>query len=358
MLDVSVLRLVGVALAAGFLVYGFCQLRRRTVAPSVTVLSLLTGAGLVGVTAFPGMIGAIAWALFDHRGSDGLAGEPGARLFVVVLIGLIASWAVNLVLLGRSERTRTHLDRLIRHTVRRDASTDDARLAPESIVVAIPAYNEAANLPGVLGRLPARVEDHPVCPVVIDDGSTDATAEVARAHGAVVAAMPFNRGGGAALRVGYDLAVAANAAALVTLDADGQNDPTEMPRVVAPILAGATDVVIGSRRLGRHDVTVWWRDLGVTVFTRLMNALMGTALTDVASGYRAMAPTALPGLRLTQDQYHTSEFLIMAAKAGLRITERPIHFRRRTSGVSKKGNDLLYSARFAWVLITSWLRPV
>jgi hypothetical protein len=358
MLEISVLRALGACLAAVFLLHGFFQLRRQTGAPGMTVLSLLTGAGLAAAAALPDMVGAIAWVLFDHGGQQGIAGGPGARLFVVLLAGLAASWAVSLFLLGRSERTRASLDRLIRHTVLRDTPTRGAAIGPASIVVAIPAYNEAANLPGVLRAMPATVDGHPVCPLVIDDGSTDATAEVARAHGAVVAAMPFNRGGGAALRVGYDLAVRTRAAALVTLDADGQNAPDEMPPLLDPILTGRAEVVIGSRRLGRHDVTVWWRDLGVRVFTRLMNALMGTRLTDVSSGYRAMAPDALARLRLTQDQYHTSEFLIMAAKHGLTMTERPIHFRRRASGASKKGNEVLYGLRFAWVLITSWLRPV
>ncbi len=358
MLEVSVLRAAGALLAMAFLLHGFFQLRRRRTAPGVTVLTLLTGIGLVGATAFPQTVGALSWVLFDDSGARGLAGRPGARLFVLVIAGLVAAWLVALMLMARTARLRSELDRLIRHQVVRESPEAERELGPDTVVVAIPAFDEADNLPGVLARMPERVDGHRVRAVVIDDGSRDATCAVAREHGALVTALPFNRGQGAALRVGYDFAVRAAAAALVTLDADGQNQPEELPELVAPVLAGAADIVIGSRRLGRHEVTVWWRDLGVTLFTRVMNLLMGTCLTDVSSGYRAMAPAALAQLHLTQDQYHASEFLIMAAKLGHRITERPIYFRRRSSGASKKGNDLLYGLRFAWVLVTSWLRPV
>jgi hypothetical protein len=83
---------------------------------------------------------------------------------------------------------------------------------------------------------------------------------------------------------------------------------------------------------------------------------MGAKITDISSGYRAIRVDRIRDLRLYQDQYHTSEFLVMCAKQGLRIAEAPISFKRRTSGKSKKGNEILYGFRFARALFTAWLR--
>ena len=180
--------------------------------------------------------------------------------------------------------------------------------------------------------------------------------DVAKEGGAAVICSPFRRGGGAAIRLGFDIADVVDAKIAVTIDADGQNDPQELPGLVTPIIDDKADVIIGSRIRGAHEITRWWRHVGVKLFSWIYNALMGVRITDISSGYRAIRVDCLPRLDLLQDQYHTSEFLVLCAKQGLRISEAPIHFRRRASGKSKKGNEFLYGLRFARALYTAWLR--
>src|SRR6185503_8514008 len=116
-----------------------------------------------------------------------------------------------------------------------------------------PAFNEAENVGDVIKQIPAMIEGHHVVPVVVSDGSTDGTATAAREAGAFVAELPIRRGGGLALRVGYDIALELGASVVVTMDADGQHRPEELATMVAPILAGEADYVNGSRMLGDFE---------------------------------------------------------------------------------------------------------
>src|SRR3990172_2630883 len=106
------------------------------------------------------------------------------------------------------------------------------------IVVVSPAFNEAENVGAVLEAIPRELEGYRVVPIVIDDASDDGTPEAARAAGALVASLPIRRGGGLALRVGYDLALGLRAHILVTMDADGQHQPEELPTLPPPLPEG------------------------------------------------------------------------------------------------------------------------
>lgn len=349
MLALSDLRLAGLLVAIACLI-GFGRLLRQSDANPAAVLSLGgTGIGLMVVAIFPGTAGVLTDLLSIGR-------FQGSRLLALAVVAVLVLWLAVIFLLARSRRTAEQLDRLIRHVAVDTLSPEDRARAQDAIVAVIPAYNEADNVGHVLDRLLPEIDGQKVVAVVVDDGSDDGTAAVARRHGAIVIRNPFRRGGGAAIRAGFDAAIAVSADVAVTLDADGQNDPQEMPGLVRPILEDRADIVLGSRILGRHEITVWWRHVGVLLFSRLLNLLMGTRITDVSTGYRAVRVRALERLALRQDQYHTSEFLVLAAKARLRIAEAPIVFKRRLSGKSKKGNELLYGFRFAYVLLTSWLR--
>lgn len=348
-MDMTVLRLLGLAGGILFLLVAARSLRRQNPSPVTLGASVFTGAALILVSGLPAVAGVLA---------EGLAvgGYPGSRLLALLMLAMAAVWVVVLAVMDRQQRLKDQLDLLIRHRAADSLDPPAQRCQDGGVLCVLPALNEADNLGHVLRRMPDTVCGRPVRCLVVDDGSTDGTAAVARAHGAMVARNPFPRGGGAALRVGFDLARELGAEAVVTIDADGQNDPRELPGVVRPVLEDAADVVIGSRILGRHEKTNWWRHLGVLLFSRVLNLLMGTRITDVSSGYRAIRVASLARLKLRQDQYHTSEFLVLAAKARLRLAESPITFTRRLSGRSKKGPELLYGLRFAHVLLTSWLR--
>ncbi len=237
-----------------------------------------------------------------------------------------------------------------------DARYPGFRLTP--VVALVCAFEEEANIGAVLEKVPAEVQGLAVTTLVVVDGGDDATATVARDHGAVVFEFPVNLGHGVALRVGYDLCVNLGAEFVATFDADGQNDPTEMPDLLAPVIDGEADFCVASRRLGVDETDDRYRQLGVVFFARLMNLLTGAHLTDTSNGFRALRVSMLADVkdRLEQDQYQTAELLITCIKRGWRVTERPTVWHERTSGESKKGANFLYGFRYAAVLLGTWRR--
>ena len=153
--------------------------------------------------------------------------------------------------------------------------------------------------------------------LVVDDGSRDDTSEAAAKAGAIVARHVINRGGGAALRTGYRLMAESGALVVVTLDADGQHLPSEMERLVKPVLDDEVDVAHGSRVLGDADPNTRSRELGIVLFNKLISFITRTKVSDASNGYRAVRTSVLPQLVLRQEQFHTSEFLIEAIKRGV-----------------------------------------
>jgi glycosyltransferase involved in cell wall biosynthesis len=227
------------------------------------------------------------------------------------------------------------------------------RLPPVAVVIA--ALDEESCLADVLAAIPGEVCGREVATIVVDDGSTDATSEVARGAGVLVARLERNCGHGVALRVGYELAREHGAQVIATLDADGQWDPAELERVARPVLDGHADFVIGSRVLGSTETDDDVRQAGVHVFAALVRLLTGVRVTDTSSGYRVLRAEITGVVRQEQVQYQTSELLIGAIAAGYRVTERPIVMRKRLAGESKKGHNLLYGARYARVILrTAW----
>jgi hypothetical protein len=257
---------------------------------------------------------------------------------------------------GRSAKARAPYTAAVRDAAVRafhDAHPD-LRLPP--VVVVIAALDEVDGIGGVLADIPPEACGLAVATLVVDDGSTDETSEVARAAGVHVARLERNCGHGVALRVGYELAREHGARFIVTLDADGQWDPVELPRVLEPLARDEADFVIGSRVLGRTETEDQLRQAGVHVFAALVRLLTGAQVTDTSSGYRAMRAEVTATVRQEQVQYQTSELLIGAIFQGYRIAERPIVMRRRAAGESKKGHNVLYGARYARVILRTWWR--
>jgi glycosyltransferase involved in cell wall biosynthesis len=227
-------------------------------------------------------------------------------------------------------------------------------LGPVCIVIA--AYREAASLGAVLDALPAETHGRRVAVLVIDDGSDDGTADVARTHGAFVCAVPVNRGQGASLRLGYRLAAEGGAAYIVTTDADGQYDPADIPALLAPIIEERADFVSGSRRLGGTYRGDGFRQLGVVFYAGVIRLLTRQRVTDPSFGLRAMRVEVPASVTLQQPQFQASELLISAALRGFRVAEVPAVMRARAAGASRKGPDLVYGARFGWVVVSTWWR--
>jgi len=163
--------------------------------------------------------------------------------------------------------------------------------------------------------------------IVIDDGSLDHTAEVADLAGAEVVRHPRNMGKGAALHTGFELAAGADI--IVTIDSDGQHQPEEIPKLVAPIIAGDADIVIGSRYInGSKTSTPKYRRAGQVVLDKVTNIDCGLAITDTQSGFRAFAGHTVDAFRFNENGLAIeSEMLVDAANAGFRIREVEIGVR-------------------------------
>ncbi|HEV2311122.1 MAG TPA: glycosyltransferase family 2 protein, partial [Acidimicrobiia bacterium] len=208
----------------------------------------------------------------------------------------------------------------------------------------------------VLDELPSECLGLLVDRLVVVDGATDATAQVAAAHGATVLELAENRGQGVALRAGYVLARRGGARYIVTTDADGQYDGAELPTLLEPLLVGTADFVTGSRWLGRQETTDRVRRAGSRFFAWVTRRLTGERITDTSFGFRAMKAEVPGSLTLRQAQYQSSELLIGAIAHGYRVVEVPMTQRVRAHGQSKKGHALRYGASYARVVFGTWAR--
>jgi Glycosyl transferase family 2 len=224
------------------------------------------------------------------------------------------------------------------------------------LIVVIAAYNEENGIGDVLDALPKECLDLQLRPLVVVDGATDATAQVAMAHGALTCVAPANRGQGAALRLGYQLAYAAGAKYVVTTDADGQYDAAGLPQLLTPLIEGTADFVTGSRILGSSQTGDHVRQVGCRVFAAIVSILMRTKVTDTSFGFRAMRADVPVSLTLAQPQYQSSELLIGILAHGYKVVEVPMTINARGAGETKKGNNLVYGARYARVVFSTWAR--
>ncbi len=194
-----------------------------------------------------------------------------------------------------------------------------ADIMGSAITAIFPAFNEEVSV----GSMVLHAKQHADRVIVIDDGSTDRTAEIARLAGAEVIRHPFNKGKGAALKTGFEAASQNGAKVIVTMDSDGQHDPEEIPKLAAPIFAGEADVVNGSRYVnGNGKNTPFYRRMGQNVLNSVTNLNSGLHITDTQSGFRAFGVSTLPAFRFRQNGMAIeSEMLMDAANAGLRIKE-------------------------------------
>lgn len=189
------------------------------------------------------------------------------------------------------------------------------------MVVLIPAYDEEGTIAKVvIGSL-----EHAEKVIVCDDGSTDMTAKIAESLGAEVVRHQRNLGYGASLASLFARAVQTDADAYVTIDADGQHDPSEIPLLLEPIAAGKADIAIGSRFLGKGDGVPGYRSAGIKVITDVSNRINDTVLTDSQSGFRAYSKRAIQLVGPSEMGMGAStEILHKASRANLKMAEVPI----------------------------------
>jgi len=213
-------------------------------------------------------------------------------------------------------------------------------VAPRDTVVFVPAWNEEANLPAVLDELRQELPDVDV--LVVDDGSTDGTADVAREHGAEVLSFGTNRGLRAGIAAGYAWAQERGYAFCGRVDADGQHPAAELKRLLELVRSDAADVAVGSRFVSGPGYEPYRyepegiRRLGTALLRRGMRVSLGRPFHDATSGLYAANAKALPVLARPYDSGAPEvEALLRLDQAGLRVEEVPVDMRARAGGESK-----------------------
>lgn len=227
------------------------------------------------------------------------------------------------------------------------------------VLVVIPAWNEAESLPGVLTELRAALPDVGV--VVVNDGSSDATSAVARAHGVDVLDLPFNVGVGGAMRAGFRFALVNGYDVVVQVDADGQHDPRQVPALLARL--AEADVVIGARFADVGDYAVHGpRRWAMAVLSRVLSRMARTRLTDTTSGFRASGPRAVRTFAVHYPAEYlgdTVESLVMAVRQGLTVTQVGVAMRERSAGrpSQRPWKAAVYLLRACLALFIAVTRP-
>jgi glycosyltransferase involved in cell wall biosynthesis len=229
-------------------------------------------------------------------------------------------------------------------------------MSSAKVAIVIPALNEEPAIAQLLTEIP---KDIAQWIIVVDNGSTDATAAVAKTAGVVVSEEPIRGYGRACLR-GLRTAADLGAEVVIFMDGDGSDDPGDLPMMLAPVSEGRADCVIGSRvskRSERGAIPPQAR-LGNWLVSRMIRLLYGVRLSDIGS-FRVIRCSALEALQMREMTFGWPvEMLVKAARAGYRIVELPIHYRRRSHGRSKVAGTLVGSVKAAFYMVSATLRYV
>ena len=189
------------------------------------------------------------------------------------------------------------------------------------VIIGIPAFNEEKNIAGIIVKLKKKYDHVIVC----DDGSSDMTKDIAASLGAIVIKHSSNLGYGAAIKTIFNESKKIEGDVLVTFDADGQHQISEIDSVLKPIIENSADIVIGSRFLGSTKDLPKYRKIGIKTITSLTNTLTGSNITDSQSGFRAYSKKVLNEITPTESGMGIStEILIKSSKKQMRISEVPI----------------------------------
>jgi hypothetical protein len=344
---ISIAGLVIAALFAGYGVYRY----RGGGSRLDLLLSLLIALGVVLVSVVPQIFEPVSNLLGLENRAFALLGLANLLLF-----------ALFLNMLGRVREAGRRSGEIVTGLAVREYSEkylspeERAEGHPGEVLIVVPAYDEEGGIQEVIRRIPDEVLGHEVKTVVVDDGSTDATAAIAMAEGVPVVTHVVNRGQGDALRTGFAIAQAEKSQVVVNLDADGQYKPEELDRLVKPIVEGKADFVLGSRFMGYYQEAGSVRHVGVVFFSRLISLLTGVKVSDCTNGYRAIRVSELHKLNLREDRFNANEIILEALKNKLRFEQVPVSMMSRAAGETKKPPKLAYPLGVFRVIISTWLR--
>ena len=342
--------IAGVVIALLFAAYGLYRYRGGGSRLDLLV-SLLIALGVVLVSVVPQLFEPVSRLLGLENRAFALLGLANLLLF-----------ALFLNMLGRVREAGRRSGEIVTGLAVREYSEkylsaeERADGHPGEILIVVPAYDEEGGIQGVLRRVPDEVLGHEVKTIVVDDGSNDATAAIARAEGVPVVTHVVNRGQGDALRTGFAIAQTERSQVVVNLDADGQYKPEELDRLVKPVVEGEADFVLGSRFMGFYEEAGSVRHVGVVFFSRMISLLTGVKVSDCTNGYRAIRVSELHKMNLREDRFNANEIILEALKHKLRFEQVPVSMMSRAAGETKKPPKLAYPLGVFRVIISTWLR--
>lgn len=229
----------------------------------------------------------------------------------------------------------------------------------KGVSVVIPAFNEAANIERVVAELKALSDELDI--LVVDDGSTDSTAESARRAGANVVRMPFNTGIGASVQAGIRVALARGCRIIVRIDGDGQHDPRNLHELLEPIRSGEVEFVLGSRYIETTGFQASpLRRMGIRWFTLLLRVVCGLRISDPTSGFWAASrrTAELLAIHYSSD-YPEVDSLVRLQRAGFSLREVAVEMRPRIEGRSSIHGfrTLYYMVKVTLALLLGRLQP-
>ena len=219
------------------------------------------------------------------------------------------------------------------------------------IVITIPAYNEEGTIGNVISEIKQVMDntEYEYKIMVVDDGSTDNTANVAKNADALVYSHPYNYGLAETFRTEIEKALECDAEIIVHIDADGQYRPEEIPKLIKPIENKEADLVLGSRFAGTIEKMPTVKKLGNIAFSKVISQISGMKVTDAQTGFRAFTRELAEKITIISTHTYTQEQIIKAVRNKFKVKEVPIYFAKRRSGKSKlMSNPFEYAVR-AWI---------
>ena len=221
------------------------------------------------------------------------------------------------------------------------------------IIITIPAYNEESTIGTVIQDIKQTMiqtkYDYEI--IVVDDGSTDRTAENARKAGAIVFSHPYNYGLAETFRTEMEKALQSDADIIVHIDADNQYRANEIPKLIEPVEKGEADLVLGSRFMGTIEEMPVMKRWGNIAFSKVVSQISGIKITDAQTGFRAFTREFAEKVRIISTHTYTQEMVIRAVKEKFKVKEVPVYFAKRGKWKSRLISNPAEYAIKAWINI-------
>ncbi len=339
-------RFIGLLVSLTILLYILYKRRQGSYRRLDLVIGLVIGISIGVLSVFPAATNILA-DIFGLRN----------RLFATLVFTNIVMFGLFLYVLNKANRANRQIGDLVRALAKAEyRKIFSLEKKSKLIFIVMPAYNEEKAIKGVLEQIPRTLLGYQVHLIVVVDGADDNTEEIVRRKNYMVASHAMNRGQGDTLRTGFEIALKQGADIVVTMDADGQHRPQDLPKLLGPIIEGEADYVMGSRFLGVYEDSRSMRHLGILLFNLVINTLTRLRITDCTNGFRAISGSKLSRLQLREDRFNAPELIMEAHRHGLRIKEVPVTIKRRTESKSKKPPGLRYPLGFLRTIVQTWLR--